>query len=71
MARYGNRLALALRHVEEGQTRVVLQQQLIARLEIEGQPTKQAEEILSTFETTLLGLRNHLEIMRELMKPRR
>jgi hypothetical protein len=33
------------------------------------QPIKQAEEILREFETTLLGLRNHWELMQELMEP--
>jgi len=64
-----NDLRLGLRFIEEGEIRVLQQRQLIARLKKKGQSTDQAEAALKGFERSLLQLRNHLEIMQELMKP--
>ena len=59
----------ALAFVRKSAARVEQQKQLIARLKKERQPTNQAEADLKQFETTLLTLQNHLEVMEELMKP--
>jgi hypothetical protein len=60
---------LALGFVRESTERVAQQKQLIARLKKGKQPTKQAEEILRGFEANLRALRNHWELMHELMGP--
>jgi hypothetical protein len=60
---------LALDFVSGSAARVAQQKQLIARLQRRGKSTKQAEEVLREFETTLLALKNHLELLQELTKP--
>jgi hypothetical protein len=60
---------LALGFVKASETRVLQQKQLIARMKRNGRSTKQAEEVLRDFEAALLTIRNHLEVMQELMRP--
>ncbi len=70
MRRYGQDCALAISFVEQGETRVLRQKQLIARLQKTGEPLEQAKESLENCETMLQRLRVHLEIMQGLMKLR-
>jgi hypothetical protein len=65
-----NDLQLALRYIEEGELRSSRQRELIGRLKKFGRSTDQAEAVLKGFEGSLLQLRNHLDVMQELMKPR-
>ena len=59
---------LALGFVKDSEARVLQQKQLIARLKHEHESTEYAEAVLSEFEANLQSLRNHLELMQELMK---
>jgi hypothetical protein len=63
-------LEASLSFIAAGERRVSRQKQLVARLKGAGESTVGAEAELARFETTLSRLRNHLDIMRELMKPR-
>ena len=60
---------LALSFVKDSEARVLQQKQLIARLKHKRQSTEYAEAMLNEFEANLRSLRNHLELMQELMKP--
>jgi hypothetical protein len=53
----------------DAEQRVKQQKQTIARLKRKGQPTAEAEEVLLGFERSLLQLRNHWDVMQELMRP--
>jgi hypothetical protein len=63
-------LESSLSFIAAGEMRVSRQKQLVARLKGAGESTVGAEAELARFETTLSRLRNHLDIMRELMRPR-
>jgi hypothetical protein len=63
-----NELYLGMRFITEGEMRLVRQRQLIARLKKQGRPTSQAESVLVTFELMVFKLRNHLEVMKTLMR---
>lgn len=58
-------LAMAERHVRDGERMVEQQRILIADLNRDGHATDVAEELLAKFEATLTGFRDHLEIMRK------
>ncbi len=64
-----NDLHLGQRFIAESELRIVRQRQMIERMRRRGQPTEQAEAVLKGFEASLLQLRNHVEVMQELMKP--
>jgi hypothetical protein len=64
-----NSRQLALSFVKDSEARVLQQKQLIARLKHKRQSTEYAEAVLNEFEANLRSLRNHLELMQELMKP--
>lgn len=66
--RLGNDLTLSLQFIADWEERVLLQRQLISRLEEKRKPTGQAELVLKAFERTLQQLQNHSEIMQKLMK---
>jgi hypothetical protein len=66
--RIANDIRRAFRHVAEAEVRVACQEELIARLKRRHRPSEQAEGALHTMKNSLLQLRNHLELMRELMK---
>jgi hypothetical protein len=57
-----------MRFIAEGEKRLVRQRQLIARLKKQGRPTSQAESVLVAFELMVFKLRNHLEVMKTLMR---
>jgi hypothetical protein len=65
-----NKLHLAMQYLAEGESRVLRQQRLIALLKSRHSSTERAEDILKGFQQTLQKLRNHIDIMRELMPPR-
>jgi hypothetical protein len=58
---------LSLRFIADGEERVSRQMLLIARLKMKGQPTKDAETILTGYQAALMQLRNHAQVMREMM----
>jgi hypothetical protein len=60
---------MSLRFVEDWEQRVERQKQLIAELRKTGRPTGPAEAVLKREEQSLATLRNHSEIMQELMTP--
>jgi hypothetical protein len=64
-----NDLHLGQRFIVESELRIVRQRQMIERMRRKGQPTEQAEAVLKGFEASLLQLRNHVEVMQELMRP--
>ena len=64
-----NELPPAARYIAEGEMRIAQQKELIGRLKKNGRPTDQAEAVLKGFEGSLLQLRNHLQVMQELMRP--
>lgn len=56
-------LAMARRHVVEGETRVTQQTTLVARLREQGHATTMAEDLLSEFKATLADMREHLQAL--------
>ena len=58
-------LAMARRHVAEGEERVLRQRQLVGRLEERGEPTGAGLDLLEEFEATLEQMRVHLAVMEE------
>ena len=64
-----NDLHLGQRFIAESELRIVRQRQMVERMRRKGQPTEQAEAVLKGFEASLLQLRNHVEVMQELMRP--
>ena len=60
-------LALAERHVAEGEERLARQQRFIQKLEEEGSQALaiEAKQLLTTMEETLTLMRDHLRIERE------
>jgi hypothetical protein len=69
--RSDNHLAMPQRFIAEAEARVKKQKQLIARLRESGHPTQEAEALLVEYVKALIRLRNHLDVMDELMKPDR
>jgi hypothetical protein len=66
--RTDNEIRMAFRHVAEAEVRIASQEELIVRLKRNNRPIEQAEALLQTMKSSLLQLRNHLDLMRELMK---
>ena len=64
-----NDLHLGQRFIAESEQRILGQKQTIKRMRRKGQPTEQAEAVLKGFEASLLQLRNHVDVMQELMRP--
>jgi|SRR5687767_3196383 hypothetical protein len=58
---------LSLRFIADWEQRVSRQMLLIARLKMKGRPTKDAETILTGYQAALMQLRNHAQVMREMM----
>ena len=58
-------LQMAERHVAEGERHVVEQEELVSRLELDGLPTSDAQELLSTFHATLAVHREHLSRLQD------
>jgi truncated hemoglobin YjbI len=67
--RNGKVLDLSRQFIADWEGRIRQQQQLISRLEKKGVSTEKAQLVLKRFESTLLELQNHSEIMQVLMKP--
>ena len=63
MTAYKDRLALAERHVVEGEIRVTHQVILIVQLRAQGHDTAQAENLLVEFERALAGMYEHLHVL--------
>jgi hypothetical protein len=61
---------LLLRYVAACEEQVSLQRELITDLKEKGQSTKRAEAALMEYQDLLLQLRNHAQIMQEIMQPR-
>ena len=57
-------LAMAERHVRLGEAHVEGQKARIAQLRCAGLNTALAEQLLATFETTLISHRGHLDLIR-------
>ena len=64
-----NDLQSGLRFISDAEQRIQQQKQIIAQLKRKGQSTSQAEALLLAYERSLLQLRNHWDVMQELMKP--
>jgi hypothetical protein len=64
-------LPLSLRFIADWEERVSRQKQLVTELKEKGQPTKHAEAALKEYQASLLQLRNHAQIMLEIMQPRK
>lgn len=56
-------LAMARRHVAEGEVRIEAQKDLIGRLEDAGQPTELAEQLLASLEATMAQMRAHRDYL--------
>ncbi len=54
---------MAVGHVRDGERRVLKQEALVNRLQAQGHPSKQAIELLKTFNTTLHLMQNHLRVI--------
>lgn len=67
--RHENEFYLGQSFIAESENRISRQKQLIENLKRKRKPTETAEAVLKQFEASLLQLRNHMEVMRELMKP--
>jgi hypothetical protein len=63
------RLHRTLNCVADAEMRVASQQRLIRRLARRGLPTREAEELLRTFNMSLMQMRNHLELLQHLLSP--
>jgi hypothetical protein len=57
----------ALDCVADAEMRVASQQRLIRRLARRGLPTGEAEELLKTFNMSLMQMRNHLDLLQNLL----
>jgi cell division protein FtsB len=66
---HSNQFHLSQRYLSESELRVIRQEQAIEKLKRQGRSTEQAEKVLEEFKKTLHSLRNHLQIMEELMRP--
>jgi hypothetical protein len=62
-------MSMSLGFIADREQRIARQRQLIADLKKRGRPTGQAETILKRHEDALRTLRNHADIMQELMSP--
>jgi hypothetical protein len=58
-------LALATRHVADGERRIRAQRALVARLEGHGLPTGQANSLLGVFLVTLGHMQQHMRAIEE------
>jgi hypothetical protein len=58
---------LSLQFIADWEQRVSRQMLLIARLKMKGRPTKDAETSLTRYQAALLQLRNHAQVMKEMM----
>jgi hypothetical protein len=67
--RISGEMSMSLGFIADQEQRVTKQRQLIADLKNRGRPTGQAEAILKRHEEALTTLRNHADIMQELMSP--
>lgn len=56
-------LAMARRHVQEGEERIVQQEALLARLAEQGLPTGLARDLLDTFRASLAQEIDHLRLI--------
>lgn len=63
------RLQKALDCVADAEMRVAAQQRLIRRLARRGMPTSEAEGLLKTFNMSLMQMRNHLDLLQNLLSP--
>lgn len=54
-------LAMADRHIAEGEAHIVEQEQRLTDLEMQGLPTKEAERLLTLLNETQVEHRNHRE----------
>jgi hypothetical protein len=59
---------MSLRFVAHWEERIAKQEQLIAELRNKGQSTNKAEGTLKTYKETLIKLRNHADLMQDLMR---
>jgi hypothetical protein len=66
--RRDNDLKRAVQFVEEGESRIAKQRELIAALKNNRRPTKRAEAVLLSMENSLLHMRNYLAILLELRR---
>jgi hypothetical protein len=64
-------LHLSKQYLTEIELRLVRQKQLVGKLRKQGLPTAQAERGLQALQTMQLKLRNHFQLMDELMQPDR
>jgi hypothetical protein len=64
-------LHLSKQYLTEIELRLVRQKQLVGKLRIQGLPTAQAERGLQALQAMQLKLRNHFQLMDELMQPDR
>ena len=64
-----NEVQMGLRFIADAEQRIKQQKQIIAQLRRKGQPTGRAEAVLLSYVQSLLQLRNHWDVMQELMKP--
>ncbi len=62
-------LAIAERHLVEGELRVSHQRELVARLEANGQDTATARRLLATLEKVRASMAADLEVARQLAAP--
>jgi hypothetical protein len=65
--RDGNFLALSKQYIAEWERRVAEQRQRLARLKLKGQPRDKELASLRNDELLLLKLRNHADVMQDLM----
>ena len=56
-------LAMAERHVREGEAIVSRQRRIVEELRRDGHPTATAEQLLTIFEASLQSLRDHLRLV--------
>jgi hypothetical protein len=56
-------LALADRHIAEGEARILRQRTLVAELEVDGHDTSLAEALLGTMEQSLVVLHAHRRLI--------
>jgi hypothetical protein len=66
LRRTQNPLDLSQQLITNLESRLSEQRQRIARLKMKAQPTQEAEAVLKEFESSLMQLRNHSEIMQNL-----
>ncbi len=60
---------ISVRFIADWEQRIVKQKQLIEQLKSDGRQTAKAEILLRQQQQTLASLRNHADIMHDLMSP--